>query len=113
ASHSLVEGEAQRGGETRSVGGGGRVTSNPRTRGLVLIADEDQASRSRASRILNNAGYATQETKGGEETLVAARRGPPRAVILEICLPDICGYEVCHELKEEFGEDLPIIFVTG
>src|SRR5918995_1381485 len=28
-------------------------------------------------------------------------------------LPRIGGYEVCHELRERYGDDLPIVFVSG
>ena len=34
-------------------------------------------------------------------------------VILDVALPGVCGYEVCRELREEFGDVLPIVFVSG
>jgi DNA-binding NarL/FixJ family response regulator len=34
-------------------------------------------------------------------------------VVLEVCLSDISGYEVCRSLREEFGDELPIIFVSA
>ena len=33
--------------------------------------------------------------------------------MLEVCLPGICGYEVCRELRESFGDGLWIIFISG
>jgi DNA-binding NarL/FixJ family response regulator len=37
----------------------------------------------------------------------------PALVILEVALPDAGGYEVCRELRDAFGDELPIIFVSG
>ena len=33
--------------------------------------------------------------------------------MLEVALPGLCGYEVCHQLRGQFGDGLPIIFVSG
>jgi DNA-binding NarL/FixJ family response regulator len=34
-------------------------------------------------------------------------------VVLDVPLDDFCGYAVCRTLKEEFGDDLPVVFVSG
>ena len=47
------------------------------------------------------------------EALAIAREKLPAAVVLEVVLPDMTGYDVCHRLRERFGEQLPIIFVSG
>jgi DNA-binding NarL/FixJ family response regulator len=52
-------------------------------------------------------------TRTGEEALAAVRSQPPAAVLLEVSLPGISGYEVCHLLRGEFGEQLPILFISG
>ena len=36
----------------------------------------------------------------------------PSLVILEVDLPDANGYELCRELQDAYGEDLPVIFVS-
>ena len=37
----------------------------------------------------------------------------PALVLLDVSLPDISGFEVCCELRDQFGDELPIIFVSG
>ena len=37
----------------------------------------------------------------------------PSLVILEVDLPDANGYELCRELHDAYGDDLPVIFVSG
>jgi DNA-binding NarL/FixJ family response regulator len=80
---------------------------------LVLIADPDKSAREVAGDALRRAGFTTLEVKSGEEAVAVARRERPRVLVVEVHLPGICGYEVCRELKEEFGEDLAVIFVSA
>jgi DNA-binding NarL/FixJ family response regulator len=49
----------------------------------------------------------------GEQAIDFARKRRPAAVILGVVLPGATGYEVCRELREEHGEHLPIVFVSG
>jgi DNA-binding NarL/FixJ family response regulator len=49
----------------------------------------------------------------GAEALEMARRNGVALVLLDVHLPDISGYEVCRELREAFGEQLPIVFLSG
>jgi DNA-binding NarL/FixJ family response regulator len=49
----------------------------------------------------------------GAEAIAIARRSGVALVILDVHLPDISGYEVCRELRDTFGEQLPIMFVSG
>ena len=65
------------------------------------------------SKLLRAAGYPTREAATGTEALTIAREKLPAAVVLEVVLPDMTGYDVCHRLRERFGEQLPIIFVSG
>jgi two-component system nitrate/nitrite response regulator NarL len=83
------------------------------TAAQILIVDDDRHSRALISRVLRRAGYSTYEAEAGEEALAAAKRARPALVIVEALLPGMSGYEVCRELKDEFGEALPIVFVSG
>ena len=83
------------------------------TAALILIVDGDRRSRTLISRVLKRVGYSTYEAETGEEALAAAKRERPALVVLEALLPGVSGYEVCRELKDEFGEALPIVFVSG
>jgi DNA-binding NarL/FixJ family response regulator len=83
------------------------------TAALILIVDGDRQCRSLISRVLKRVGYRTYEAETGEEALAAVKRERPALVVLEALLPGVSGYEVCRELKDEFGETLPIVFVSG
>jgi DNA-binding NarL/FixJ family response regulator len=79
----------------------------------VLIVDDDANYRALVADLLQRAGFATSEASTGREALVYAGRERPACVLLDVLLPGTTGYEVCRELRDEYGEGLPIIFVTG
>jgi DNA-binding NarL/FixJ family response regulator len=78
----------------------------------VVIADADEISRTTLAGVLRNAGYAVAETDRGDEALRLARSVNPSAVILEIPLEGLCGYEVCRTLKEDPSFDAPVLFIS-
>jgi len=78
----------------------------------VLIADPDERSRTELAGVLSSAGYVVAQTDRGDEALTLARSLNPSAVILEIPLDGLCGYEVCQILKEDPGFDAPVVFIS-
>ena len=79
---------------------------------LVLVADHERSCRDRITRLLRRIGFETAEAPTGSETLEAAARLKPSLVVLDVSLPDVSGYEVCRELRDEYGNQLGIIFVS-
>jgi two-component system, NarL family, nitrate/nitrite response regulator NarL len=84
-----------------------------RDAGRILIVDDDEPFRFLVASLLERAGYATAEASTGEEALSSVRRERPSCILLDVLLPRATGYEVCRELRDEYGEALPIVFVTG
>ena len=79
----------------------------------ILIVDGDDEFRSWVARLLTPLGRPVAEARTGEAGLEAAHSRNPCAVILEVHLGGISGYEVCRELRERFGDLLPIVFVSA
>jgi len=86
---------------------------NPGDCGTVLVVDDDEPFRILVSSALRSAGFLVREAESGPEAIEAARAAPPDLVLTDVDLPGLNGYELCRELRDEFGEDLPIAFVTG
>jgi DNA-binding NarL/FixJ family response regulator len=80
---------------------------------LVLVADRDSSARERLGRELTAAGFAVVEAATGKEALALVHAHSPALVILEVPLDGISGYEVCRSLREEFGQELPVMFLSG
>jgi DNA-binding NarL/FixJ family response regulator len=65
------------------------------------------------ARLLGRLGCLVQEVGTGAAALEAIHRTRPGVVVLDVHLDGLSGYEVCRELRDEFGETLPIMFVSG
>jgi len=79
----------------------------------VLLVDDDRDCRALVNTLLTQAGYAVREAETGRAARQAAAEERPGIVILDIKLPDLSGYEICREFRDDFGENLPILFLTG
>lgn len=64
----------------------------------VLVVDDRPANRYAATHALRRAGFAVIEASSGQEALELAKQ-IPSAILLDVKLPDILGYEVCRRLK--------------
>lgn len=78
----------------------------------ILIVDGDPEGRESLSDLLGRSGFACREAETGHEGLEAARDNEPALVLLADVLPGMTSYELCRALRDEFGEALPIFFVS-
>ena len=79
----------------------------------MLLVDDDEQYLELVSTTLERAGYRTSLARSGEEALALARSERPAIVVLDVKLPGVSGYEVCRQLKDAFGDGLPVVFVSG
>lgn len=85
----------------------------PREASTILIVDDDDQVRTTLAKLLSRIGLEVRQESSGERGLAAARAQRPDLVILDVHLPDISGYELCSELRLQFGDELPIVMVSG
>lgn len=94
------------------------ATHNPdqdasRQRKLVYVEDNADA-RAMMAELLQMLGYEVIEVADGASTLPAVLAAQPDAVIIDIGLPDIDGYEVARRLRENpLTRSVPLIALTG
>ncbi len=80
----------------------------------ILLVDDDETIRESLAWRLENLGYRVLAAALGRDALRLARREPLDAVILDICLPDIDGLQVCRMLMEDCGtSDVPVIILSA
>lgn len=80
--------------------------------GSVLVVD-DEAFRAYVCDLLRQAGYEARVAETGEGALAALRQERVPLVVLDVHLPGISGYELCREIREELGDGVGILFVSG
>ena len=65
----------------------------------ILIVDDDPAALRLVSYTLESAGYQVDSAVNGVEGLHKAQQETPDLVVLDVMLPGIDGFEVCHRLR--------------
>ena len=81
--------------------------------GSVLVVDDDPGCRTLIVELLERIGCTVTEAASGSEALVLAKAERPALVLLDVAIPGVTGYEVCHELRETYGHTLPVVFISG
>jgi len=80
----------------------------------VLVVDDAPPNVKLLRLILKDAGYRVLEASSGPEALDILHRDKPDALVLDVRMPGMTGYEVSREIRHdpEFAA-LPIIMVTA
>lgn len=71
------------------------------TVGRVLVVDDMPETRRLMRRVLERAHFAVIEATTGEAGLAAIRRDAPDAVVLDLRLPGISGYDVARAVRAD------------
>jgi DNA-binding response OmpR family regulator len=80
----------------------------------ILVVDDAPPNVKLLRLILKDAGYQVLEAGSGPEALEILRRQKPDAMVLDVRMPGMTGYEVCQAVRRdpEFST-LPVIMVTA
>jgi DNA-binding NarL/FixJ family response regulator len=84
-----------------------------RPRDRVLVVDDDPIITELVAITLAEHGFATRAAADGREALHLVERETPDVVLVDVHLPDISGYQVCHRLREDFGDSIGVILISG
>ena len=80
----------------------------------VLIVDDSEDGAESLAMLLEFGGHETYKAHDGIEALEAAERLRPDAVLLDIGLPRLNGYEVCRRIRQTpWGKQLTLVALTG
>lgn len=80
----------------------------------ILAVDDNEIQSYTMGKILENAGYRVLHASTGSQALMMTLEHRPEAVLLDINLPDVNGFEVCFRLKADpQTRDIPVIFHTA
>jgi DNA-binding response OmpR family regulator len=80
----------------------------------ILIVEDDPGVLRATSYILEKEGYQVLTAQDGLEGLKKARGDNPDLLILDVMLPGIDGFEICHSLRgEPKTAGLPILMFSA
>jgi CheY-like chemotaxis protein len=84
---------------------------NPRK---ILIVDDEVEILKRLSRLLRDSGWHVITANNGQQALQKVRRGRPDAILLDMMMPDMDGFEVARTLKSDPSyRVIPIVAATS
>ncbi|MGA7108247.1 MAG: ATP-binding protein [Terracidiphilus sp.] len=90
-----------------------RLTASTGTRRL-LIVDDNEVSRYILRDLLNQPWLEITEAANGTEAMAALRENLPDAVILDLLMPDINGFDILRELRSRVAtKSLPVLIYTS
>jgi diguanylate cyclase (GGDEF)-like protein len=82
---------------------------------LVLIANDQEWSARSLESILGPSGYSVVRAYTGQQALERVRTTQPDIIILDAQMPDVHGFEVCRQLRNDprVSANTPIIITTS
>ena len=78
----------------------------------VLVVEDSPKTASLLKRGLEEEGYSVDVAGSGKDALWMAAEYPTDAIVLDVTLPDLDGFEVCRQIRQR-GTWSPILMLTA
>jgi PAS domain S-box-containing protein len=79
----------------------------------ILVVDDNQDAAESLAMLLRMIGHEVHTARDGLEAVEAAMARRPDVVLLDIGLPKLNGYEAARRIRQERGEGVTLIALTG
>jgi two-component system alkaline phosphatase synthesis response regulator PhoP len=80
----------------------------------ILVVDDEPDFCAIVQGQLEKEGFAVELAYDGVQGLEKVQANPPDAIVLDVMMPEMDGYEMCNKLKsDEKYVDIPIILLTA
>lgn len=85
-----------------------------RLRGEILVIEDDPDSGAIIQRTAAQVGLSSRVARNGEEGLEMIRKAPPAAIVLDLGLPGMSGFQVLDALAADSKlKHIPVLIVSG
>jgi CheY-like chemotaxis protein len=82
--------------------------------GFVLVVDDEEQNRTLLRDALEARGYEVEEAENGMRALQKIAARPPDAILLDLMMPQMDGFEVCRRLRKDARTaHIPILMITA
>jgi putative two-component system response regulator len=79
----------------------------------VLVVDDEPSDRQRVRQMLSN-DYVVLEAEDGWEAIAMAYSEQPDLILLDVVMPMMDGYTVCHAIKKDpITKAIPVVMLTA
>ena len=85
----------------------------PRGEGSILVCDDDPSIRTVIREHLTRQGYTVIEATSGEEAIFLASESPVEAILLDLYMPGLSGWETLQRLRDNPATSLiPVVILS-
>ncbi len=82
--------------------------------GTILVVEDSPSELELISHFLNESGYKVIKATGGTEALKKLESEKPDAIITDVVMPGMSGFELCRSLKKNpETQKLPIVICSS
>ena len=79
----------------------------------ILVVDDNESNRYAVGRMVRAAGFETSEAMNGRQAIRLARTNPD-AIVIDVNLPDMSGYDVVREIRGNPNtSSIPIVHLSA
>ena len=90
------------------------MTGTAASPGTILITDDNRVNRLLLGRGVEHQGHAVAFAENGREALDLLRAQPFDLLLLDVLMPELDGYRVLAELKQDpHLRDIPVIMTSA
>ncbi|NIA13622.1 MAG: response regulator [Nitrospiraceae bacterium] len=101
-------------GEEKPGPGRRRPRGPAREKPLVLVVEDNEVAALQVRSALEESGYRVTVAEGGAAGLSAVREEIPDAIILDLMMPEVDGFQVLEEIRSDSRTaDVPVLVLTA
>ena len=78
----------------------------------ILLVEDSPTQARYACLLLESAGYHVTIAETGRAGIELAETSNPDAILLDVVLPDIDGFEICRQLRQKILVYIPVLMLT-
>jgi twitching motility two-component system response regulator PilH len=80
----------------------------------VLVVDDSDTDLKNLAHIISGAGYEVLTAKTGKEAIAKAKSERPDAILLDVIMPEMNGFQACRSIANDTETKvIPIILVSS
>lgn len=79
----------------------------------ILLVEDDCDVAMITSRLLERHEFAVSTAADATQAFSLLKGSPPELILLDLGMPDICGHEICKNIRQELNLDIPILMLSG
>jgi PAS domain S-box-containing protein len=90
------------------------MSENDTSKVSILVVDDAPADLNLLTLMLTKQGYTVLSAQSGSLALSVAQAEPPDLILLDLTMPEMDGYAVCEQLKDdERTRNVPVIVISA